>query len=152
MQQGLGTNKQRYNAADGQTRCRRQAPGREALLQEPVLIQPPPARMVDKGTELQALSGVQAPQNRALMCVGELLQEQVQGQGSFTRELVLRPVHVFILSSPLPVPRSVLQLAATQTMQEPQHSSLRVPAQVLTCYFKYCFPSEMVWQKNKTPR
>lgn len=30
----------RYKAADGQTRCMRQPPGREGLLQEPVLIQP----------------------------------------------------------------------------------------------------------------
>lgn len=40
MQQGLGTNKQRYKAADGQTRCKRQQPEWEAPLQEPVLIQP----------------------------------------------------------------------------------------------------------------
>lgn len=30
----------RYKAADGQTRCTRQLPGREALLQEPMMIQP----------------------------------------------------------------------------------------------------------------
>lgn len=111
---------------------------------------PPPGRMVAKGTELLPPSGLQA-----LMCVGELLQEQAQGQGCFTRELVLRTVYVFILSSP-----GAKASVAAGCYTDHARASAQLTkctckeAITLTLLFEVLLPitRPCLWQKNKTPR